>query len=476
MRMAPHKVGSSSLLLMQRTVKIISSAPTSNFSSTVKNLPDRRPSKVLNTSSSANVEDDFTITNWHENHPSKSSTVSTDDDQSAYHVAMKMRQADKSIADEDDTKATDEYSRTVKFFKKTDLSKLPSEKLARIIRKHVIYADKQVVVFNKPYGVASHDGDKVESNIKEVLPIVSKMIHGVRSEVPLTLCHRLESHVTGTMVCCSDAEKAKELFDLFRQQKVLKCYWAITLGQPCPHVGKIEIPLVTHQTSKTRTQRSHQRTRCSPFVRYDSSLGKEVANKRYRGTPAITYYRTLSSTVHASLVEFQPRSNFKHQIRAHSAEGLACPILGDHKYSHGEMLRPQYLSKYMQEKLKIHKSKTRYLPMHLHLRKVLIPNCTGNAERPHLAVIAKIPQHFERSIKVLGLRQNTKAMPDEWHGLSEINRSASPLAEPRNTEDDDHHELYHDPTIDESNQDKPRDDRSTYFSVYKPRITVKYKA
>ena len=63
----------------------------------------------------------------------------------------------------------------------------------------------------------------------------------------------------------------------------------------------------------------------------------------------------------------------KHQVRVHSAEGLSCPILGDHKYSHSDTLRPQLLSKYILDRLKIPQTKTRYIPMHLHLRKILIP-------------------------------------------------------------------------------------------------------
>ena len=34
-------------------------------------------------------------------------------------------------------------------------------------------------------------------------------------------------------------------------------------------------------------------------------------------------------------------SGVKHQIRVHLAQGLGCPILGDHKYSHHNKLAPQ---------------------------------------------------------------------------------------------------------------------------------------
>jgi mitochondrial RNA pseudouridine synthase RPUSD4 len=56
---------------------------------------------------------------------------------------------------------------------------------------------------------------------------------------------------------------------------------------------------------------------------------------------AITKYRVLDSNGDASLIECQPETGIKHQIRVHLSFGLNCPILGDHKYSHHIKLAPQ---------------------------------------------------------------------------------------------------------------------------------------
>ena len=48
------------------------------------------------------------------------------------------------------------HDNKVKYYKSHRLSHLKDEKLARTIRKHVIFANKKLVVINKPYGVASH--------------------------------------------------------------------------------------------------------------------------------------------------------------------------------------------------------------------------------------------------------------------------------------------------------------------------------
>lgn len=85
--------------------------------------------------------------------------------------------------------------------------------------------------------------------------------------------------------------------------------------------------------------------------------------------PAVTRYQVLDSSSGCSLVELEPVTGeetlifrggegcqlsllslwfvpvgaaaVKHQMRVHMAFALACPILGDHKYSHWSKLAPQ---------------------------------------------------------------------------------------------------------------------------------------
>jgi 23S rRNA-/tRNA-specific pseudouridylate synthase len=60
---------------------------------------------------------------------------------------------------------------------------------------------------------------------------------------------------------------------------------------------------------------------------------------------AITKYRILDANKSAALVECQPLTGIKHQIRVHLSFALGCPILGDHKYSHHLKLAPQVSKK-----------------------------------------------------------------------------------------------------------------------------------
>ena len=68
----------------------------------------------------------------------------------------------------------------------------------------------------------------------------------------------------------------------------------------------------------------------------------------------------------------------KHQLRVHLADGIDCPILGDHKYSHFGKLAPQILPAKILRRFGIPHSKSRYIPMHLHLKSILIPGKIDN--------------------------------------------------------------------------------------------------
>lgn len=53
------------------------------------------------------------------------------------------------------------------------------------------------------------------------------------------------------------------------------------------------------------------------------------------------FLQVLSKANSTSLIELSPVTGVKHQLRVHLGFGLACPVLGDHKYSHLQKLAPQ---------------------------------------------------------------------------------------------------------------------------------------
>lgn len=67
-------------------------------------------------------------------------------------------------------------------------------------------------------------GPGVGNNISDVLPILSKMIDGIRAESNLYLCHRLDKETTGVMLLARSEEAANHVQELFRAHQVEKKY------------------------------------------------------------------------------------------------------------------------------------------------------------------------------------------------------------------------------------------------------------
>lgn len=139
----------------------------------------------------------------------------------------------------------------------------------------------------------------------------------------------------------------------------------------------------------------------SPSYRMDN--GKMVRVRTSRNAHvAVTQYRVLSSTVSSALLELQPVTGIKHQLRVHLSFGLDCPILGDHKYSDWNRLAPQKLSLGTLKKLGLPQSKARHIPLHLHARQLILPALGSRKEE--LSLVCKLPRYFVRSLSRLGLK------------------------------------------------------------------------
>ncbi|XP_065737544.1 pseudouridylate synthase RPUSD4, mitochondrial isoform X3 [Phocoena phocoena] len=242
--------------------------------------------------------------------------------------------------------------------------------LAKALSRGLIHQDKDLVVINKPYGLPVHGGPGVRLCISDVLPVLAKMLHGHKAE-PLHLCHRLDKETTGVMVLAWEKDVAHQVQELFRTRQVTKKYWAITMRVPVPSAGVVDIPIIE----------------------------KEVQ-------VAVTQYRVLSSTLSSALLELQPVTGIKHQLRVHLSFALDCPILGDHKYSDWNKLAPQKLSACILKKLGLRQSKARHIPLHLHACQLTLPALQAGKEE--LNLVCKPPRYFVHSLRRLGLKMPSR--------------------------------------------------------------------
>lgn len=278
------------------------------------------------------------------------------------------------------------------------LSKLQPSTVASILKRSVIYDNGDVVVINKPYGLPVHGGPGVKNNINELLPLLANLLktqQTVAMETPsLHLIHRLDKETTGVMMLARSKVTARELHQLFFQRKVQKKYWVVTVGVPEPMEGIIDIPLI----DKTIAGKNKMVVKPELGSLYQDVTGP--SKKQTGSHTAITNFRVISHGGGAALVELIPETGVKHQLRVHMSQGLGCPILGDHKYSHFNKLAPQVLPKSLLQRFDIEQAKSRNIPMHLHAHQLRIPDFQG---RRALTVSVRLPRFFAKTLQKLRL-------------------------------------------------------------------------
>lgn len=236
-----------------------------------------------------------------------------------------------------------------------------TDKLVAEARSWVLHKDADMIVINKPHGLAVQGGSKLSKHLDAMLPALQYEAR----DVP-RLVHRLDKDTSGVLVLARHARAAAELQRAFANKKLQKIYLALVVGQPQPYEGEI----VSNMEKVAKGARSHEKVR---------SVDEE-------GKRAITRYRTLESLAgKLSLVELEPVTGRTHQLRVHMAE-LECPIVGDGKYG-GKLA---------------HVKGTIALSgqLHLHARELRMPAMFGQKAR---VFTAALPPHFAQSLDALGV-------------------------------------------------------------------------
>ncbi|XP_072024631.1 pseudouridylate synthase RPUSD4, mitochondrial-like [Amphiura filiformis] len=275
-----------------------------------------------------------------------------------------------------------------------DISKLQESTVAEILRKSVIYNQGDIVAIDKPYGIPSHGGPRVTHNIDSLLPLLARNLAKKGDEDPtLHLVHRLDKETTGVMVLAKTEHMLRRLQAMFRHRKVIKKYWVITVGIPDPPSGVIDMPLVEAEIGD----------RYRMVVKPDlSSVYPGMKRRKTPATDAITKFKVLDAAKKCALVELEAMTGVKHQIRVHLAQGMACPILGDHKYSHFNKQAPQRLPYSMLLCFGITQPKVRTIPMHLHAQSLILSEFFVDGR--NLNISTKLPKFFATNLRKLKLK------------------------------------------------------------------------
>ncbi|MFD2234596.1 RluA family pseudouridine synthase [Phaeospirillum tilakii] len=238
---------------------------------------------------------------------------------------------------------------------------------AQALRDAVLYRDADVIVLNKPAGLAVQGGTGMADRHLDA------MLDALCFELPERprLVHRLDKDTSGVLLLGRTAQAAAKLTAAFKSRAARKCYWALVVGVPNPRQGRIDAPL--------------------------AKLGGKGIEKmgvdEEEGLRAVTYYRVVDSALkRAAWLELEPRTGRTHQLRAHCLL-LGTPILGDGKYGGKEaMIEGIGLSR----------------KLHLHARALRLPHPRTGAP---LQVMAPLPSHVAASFEALGFNAGDAGAP-----------------------------------------------------------------
>lgn len=172
----------------------------------------------------------------------------------------------------------------------------------------ILYSDQDVIVVDKPVGVAAHptvgwEGPTVVGGLAAAGFRISTSGPPERKGI----VQRLDVGTSGVMVVAASERGYTVLKRAFRDRTVDKTYHALVQGHPDPLVGTIDAPIGRHPSSGWR---------------FAVTTG---------GKPSVTHYETIEAFREATLLEIHLETGRTHQIRVHFSS-LHHPCCGDPMY------------------------------------------------------------------------------------------------------------------------------------------------
>ena len=184
-----------------------------------------------------------------------------------------------------------------------------SDRVMQQIEDAIIYESQDLIVVNKPSGMAVHSGSGLPWGLIDA-------IRQNRPEEYVELVHRLDRETSGCLVLARNGAALNALSAQFRDGQVQKRYLCLMNGQMRESVIEVDAPLRKVQSGNTGQ------------VEVDEEGGK----------PALSRFHLLQSYRDCSYAEVELFTGRTHQIRAH-AKHIGLPLAGDDRYASRESLK-----------------------------------------------------------------------------------------------------------------------------------------
>jgi 23S rRNA pseudouridine955/2504/2580 synthase len=232
------------------------------------------------------------------------------------------------------------------------------------IKKLILFEDDDVLVLNKPPGLAVQGGTGLNISIDSMLASLAHPKHGKPK-----LVHRLDRDTSGVLLIAKTPYAATKLAESFRHRDTRKIYWGLTMGVPKPEKGRIDVALVKR-----------------------GEIMVVATKKDEDAKNAITIYQNMERALfQAAFVAMWPVTGRTHQLRVHMAH-LGTPLLGDRLYGtevDAEGMPSDELGK----------------GLHLHARRLILPH----PRRGIIDVTAPLSAEMRKTWKWFGFDANADA-------------------------------------------------------------------
>jgi 23S rRNA pseudouridine955/2504/2580 synthase len=226
----------------------------------------------------------------------------------------------------------------------------------------ILYEDAEVIVLNKPFGLAVQGGSGLTRHVDQMLESFTDR-HGRKPR----LVHRLDRDTSGVLLIARTRTAAAFLGEAFKARETKKLYFAVVAGVPRPADGRISTFLAREESAERMRVAKH---------------GEEGADH------AVTLYALADQAGQtASLLAMRPITGRTHQLRAHAAH-IKHPIIGDPKYFD---IQNWELPGGLQNRL------------HLLARRIVVPHPKGGV----IDVTAPLPPHMQQTFAVFSFDERS---------------------------------------------------------------------
>lgn len=187
---------------------------------------------------------------------------------------------------------------------------IPSSNLHLVqdLKDRILFENEDLLVVDKPAGLAAHGGSGIEFGLIESLRALKP------EQRFMELAHRLDKETSGCLIVAKRRSALRNLHEQFRQRIVKKRYLTLVPGKWDRRVQLVDAPL----------------------IRNELRSGERMVQVNVKdGAPSSTGYDVVEFLNGATLMAAMPHTGRTHQIRVHSAY-VKHPVGGDEKYGDRE--------------------------------------------------------------------------------------------------------------------------------------------